>query len=332
MLRVSVPCRRFCVALAAALLLAGLPAFAQGAASGEDPRLAQVRELLDRERPQEALELLDAVLKEGKPSAEALLLRSTGRVMVSDVDGGFKDLQRALRIDPTLRQAWLNLAGLEIAEQRYGAAYDALVEAQKLDPSAADNDLNLGAVLLMQGQLERADGHFERYLARAGSTADAHFLVASNYALAGREDRALESLRHAIELDERTRLRARADSRFLALDGLRFQALLAADTYVPPPGAHTRAAAFRVPYDPKDNRLLFAVVEALNRLGVPYEPSVETTAGWALIWADMRIKVHNQANGTGVVSLSAPAERFTADEWQRRSQELFAAVHGILGE
>lgn len=50
------------------------------------------------------------------------------------------------------------------------------------------------------------------------------------------------------------------------------------------------------------------------------------------MWADMRIKVHNQANGTGVVSLSAPPGRFTAQDWQSRSQELFLAIHGILGE
>ncbi len=323
MRRSSRPSLLLCAALLA-VALAGSPALGEG-----DPRLVQVQAHLDQGQPQEALELLEAVLQKGKPSAETLLLRSTGRVMTADLEGGFKDLQRALKIDPTLRQAWLNLAGLEIAEKRYGAAYDALVEARKLDPTAADNDLNLGAVLLMQGQLVRAGGHFENYLERQRSS-DAHFLVAGNYALAGRSERALAQLRRAIEIDERLRPRARADSRFLAPDG--FPALLAADTYTPPPGAHTRAAAFRIPYDPQDNRLLFAVVEALNQLAVPYEPGVETTADWALVWADMRIKVHNQANGTGVVSLSAPAERFTAAEWQRRADELFRAVHGILGE
>ncbi len=311
--------------LYAALLAAWLAAFP--ALGDQDPRLARAQEYLDRGQPQEALDLLEGVLGKGKSSAEALLLRSTGRVMVADLEGGFKDLQRALEIDPTLRQAWLNLAGLEIAEKRYGAAYDALVEARKLDPSAADNGLNLGAVLLMQGEHQRAGEHFKAYLGKEGS-ADAHFLVASNYALAGHPERALVHLRRAIEIDERLRLRARADSRFLALDG--FQALLAADTYTPPPGGHTQAAAFQVPYDPRNNRLLFAVVEALNRLGVAYDPGVETSARWALVWADMRIKVHNQANGTGVVSLSAPAERFTAGEWQRRAQELFRTVHGIL--
>ena len=327
MARVTRPLYRtlFCLAVLAAA--AGFPALAGDA----DPRLAEAQEYLDQGQPQEALDLLDAVVKQGKPNAEALLLRSTGRVMVADVEGGFKDLERALKLDPTLRQAWLNLAGLEIAEKHYREAYDALVEAQKLDPSAADNHLNLGAVLLMQGETERADEHFEAYLNREAS-AEAYFLVASNYALAGRRDRALEHLRRAIELDERLRLRARADGRFLSLDGERFQRLMATDAYVPPPGAHTRAAAFRVPYDRKDNRLLFAVVEALNRLAIPYEPSVETTADWALVWADMRIKVHNQADGTGVVSLSAPAERFTAAEWQRRAEELFRAVDGILGE
>lgn len=296
-----------------------------------DPRLDEARQYLDDSRPEEALEILEAVLKRDRKNAEALLLRSTGRVMVADLEGGYEDLRRALKIDPRLRQAWLNLAGLEIAEGRYQEAYDALLEGQKLDPVAIDNHLNLGAVSVMQGAYDRAAEHFAQYLGRTGETADAHFLVAANYALFGRATPALEHLRRAIEIDERSRLRARSDSRFLDL-GPRFQELLDTDLYQPPPGAHTAAAAFPVPYDADDNRLLFAVLEALDRLDVAHDPAVETTPKWGLVRADMRIKVHNQANGTGVVSLSAPAERFTADEWQRRTRELLGTIHGILAE
>ncbi|MEE8524495.1 MAG: tetratricopeptide repeat protein [Thermoanaerobaculia bacterium] len=90
-----------------------------------DPRLDEARRYLDDSRPEEALEILDEVLKRGRKNAEALLLRSTGRVMMADLEGGYEDLRRALKIDPRLRQAWLNLAGLEIAEGRYQEAYDA---------------------------------------------------------------------------------------------------------------------------------------------------------------------------------------------------------------
>lgn len=235
-----------------------------------DPRLDRAQTYLDGGQPEEAVEILDAMLKKGPPNAEALLLRSTGRVMLGDLEGGFKDLQRAIRTDPALRQAWLNLAGLEIAEGRYPAARDALIEARELDPSALDNELNLGAVVVLMGDLEQAAEHFAEYLRRAGATAEAHFQIASNYAIAGQRSPAIDHLRRAIALDERARLRARADSRFLALDGPRFQDLLRTDSYVPPPGAHARAAAFKAPpRTPKDNRLLYAVLEALGEFEIP---------------------------------------------------------------
>lgn len=315
--------RLLAVSLAAAHLAAGL-AFAA------DPRLAEARQHLDGGAPEDALAILDAVLRKGKPDPEALVLRSTGRAMIADLEGAFKDLQKALKIDPTLRQAWLDLAGLEIAEGRYAEAYEALLEAQKLDPAAVENHLNLGAVLVMQGKVEPAGEHFARYLEAAGESADAYYLVASNYAMAGNQRPALEHLRRAIDLDERTRLRARADARFLTLDEEAFQELLDSDRYTPSAGAHTRSAAFKTPYDVKNNRLLYAVLEALDELGMSYDPAVETTSRWALVRSEMRIKIHNQGNGTGVVSLSAPAESFTADAWQRRSQELFQAIHKAL--
>ncbi len=301
-------------------------------AAQHEARLAMAQRYIDQGQTPQALEVLGEILKKDKKNAQALLLRSTARIMEGDLGNGFADLQQALKADPGLRQGWLNLAGLEIAEGRFDAAYKALLEAQKLDPRAPDNDLNLGAVLVIQDDLERAATHFESYLATQGTAAEAHFLVAANYALAGAEKPAVEHLRDAITIDEHYRLRAREDERFLALASLDYKVLLNTDLYTVPAGAHQVAAAFKVPYRQSDNKLLYAVLDALQQLGETYDPRIEANPRWALIWADMRIKVTNQSNGTGVVRLSAPADRFTADEWHRRSQALFATILQIVGK
>ncbi len=312
--------------IAAWLALTGGPIAAQ-----HEARLAMAQRFLEQGNTAEAMGILDEVLKNDKKNANALLLRSTGRIMVGQLAAGFEDLDRALKLDPKLRQGWLNLAGLEIAEGRYQAAYDALLQAQKLDPSAPDNELNLGAVLVMQGQPEKAAGHFDRYLASQGTSAEAQYLVASNYAIAKSEESAIEHLRRSIEIDERNRLRARTDERFLGLNSLDYKVLLNTDLYNPPTGAHQVAAGFRVAYRQDDNRLLYAVLDALKRLGEPYEAKIEANPRWALIWAEMRIKISNQDDGTGVVSLSAPVNSFSKDEWHQRSQALFRTIHEILG-
>ena len=294
--------------------------------------LEQAQALLETEQVDQALQLLDRLLQKNKNHAEAYLLRSTGRIMNGDVRGGLADLKKALRVDPNLRQGWLNLAGLEIAQGRFQEAQEALEKAQEIDPGASDNALNLGAVVLMQGRRSEAAGYFDRYLQQEKGTAEAHYLVAGNYALAGLPENAVEHLRQAVEKNERMRLRARNDERFLALDHPAYQQLLNTDAYVLPPNAHTVAAAFRVPYDQKTNRLVYAVLEALRRQKIRYDPNVEATAGWALIWGEqLRIKVSNQSNGTGVVRLSAPAEQFSKDAWHRQSQALFKVIHEQLG-
>jgi len=315
--------------LAAALTI--LCGFATLADSGYEARLAMAQRFLDQGNGTEALKIVHEVLKKDKKNAQAMLLRSTGKIMLGDLSEGFADLERALKLDPELRQGWLNLAGLEIAERRYLQAYDALLRAQEIDPSATDNDLNLGAVQALRGEVEQAASHFERYLISQEASAEANFLVASNYAIAGAAERAVEHLRRAIAVDERFRLRARTDERFLGLISLDYKVLLNTDVYTPPPEAHQVAAAFRVPYRQTDNKLLYAVLDALQELGEVYDPKIEANPRWALIWGDMRIKVTNQSDGTGVVSLSAPAEQLSTDAWHQRTQALFRTIHRILG-
>ncbi len=289
--------------------------------------LAQAELLLDQNRPEEALPILDRVLRRRADDARALFLRSTARLQTGDETGGRADLERALELDPGNRDAWLTRAGLEIAAQSYAAALGALVEAEKLDPGAADNDVNIGAVLLLQGNLAAATDRFRRYLAVSPEAAEPYFLVAKNYAGAGFAGLAVDHLRRAVLLDERFRLRARNDPSFAALAGnAGFQELLSTDSYLLPPGAWSTSRSYSAPYTGGEGGLLTAVLDALLTAGDRFDPHVEVTPAWALVWSDVRIKVAPDPAGGGVVELSSPAERFTAVTWRERTEGLFRAV------
>jgi tetratricopeptide (TPR) repeat protein len=308
-------------------LLAALPALPAAAADSLAETLARAQELLDGERAQEALDLLAKAPARGAAGARVLLLRSTARLMLGDVEAGRKDLDRALELDPTLRQGWLNRAGLEIAAERYGPALEALGKAEELDPGAPDNDLNIGTVLLLAGRLGDASERFRHYLAGAGNSAEGYYLVASNYATAGYAVLAVEHLSRAIALDEHSRLRARTDRNFAALeDNDAYRELMAADPQPPPPGAYLIRRTFSASYDGGDSKLLTAVLDALQLTGVPFDPRVEVTADWALIWGEMRILVRTGSDGKGMVEASAPADRFTPEAWQSRTAELFRRI------
>jgi len=289
--------------------------------------LAQAQELIDGGNPRQAMPILDTLLQREPVNAHALLLRSTARFLSDDLDGGRKDLDRALELDPSLRQGWLHRAALEVAAKRYDAALAAFLQAEKLDPRAPENNLNIGAVLLLQGKLQGANARFESYIAAQPGVADASYLVASNYAAAGYAALAVANLRRAIEENERSRLRARTDPNFNGLvSDPHYQTLLTADTYRPPAGAHLASRTYDTTYDQADGALLSSVVEAMQLAGERFDPRVESTPDWALVWGDLRIKVSRAPDGKGLVQASAPFERMQIADWQRRTAKLFQQI------
>ena len=299
----------------------------QAAKPPADPAaaLGRAQELIDNGRAEEALPLVEPFASGSKPDPRALLLRGTARLMIGQTADGQKDLERSLALDPSQRQGWLNLAGVHIAAKRYPEALDALAKAEHLDPQAPDNDLNAGAVLLLQGKLQPASDRFSRYLARNAS-ADGYYLVATNYALAGYNALAAQNLRQAISLNERARLRARTDANFADLAGnAQFQEILGSDTWRAPAGALVAEQIYAAPYQ-GEGKLLDAVLSALQSLREPFDPRVEVTDGWALIWGEYRIKLSPAPGGKGKVELFANPGQMTPAQWQQRSERLFREI------
>lgn len=319
------PCPRRTLAALSLLASLAIPAGAS------EERLARAQALLDEGRPTAAVEALGPILRKNPDDPEALLLRSTARFMEGRTEEGRSDLDRVIEIAPDLRQAWLNRAGLDVADEDYDRALEALERARKLDPSALDNHLNLGAVLLLQGRLPEATSHFESYLEAAGGTAEAHYLVATNYAGRGYAALAVENLRRAVELDEAYRLDARTDPNFQAIaDAPLLRELLETDLH--PPGRRDRVVrrSFPAPFEGGDGPLLSTVLEALRTAGEPFDPRVEVTPRWALIHGDLRIKVYDQqgpeGDTEGVVAVSAPEDALPREEWERRVDRVLEAV------
>ncbi|MEA2690955.1 MAG: hypothetical protein QOJ16_342 [Acidobacteriota bacterium] len=311
------------------VLLAALPAAAQITRHNSKAHgtLAQAQELVDGGDPQQAIPILNTLIQGEPGNARAYLLRSTARFLIDDIDGGKKDLDKALELDPSQRQGWLHRGALEVSAKRYDAALAAFNQAEKLDPKAQDNDINIGAVLLLAGKLEPANQRFQAYLGKHAGVADAQYLVASNYALSGYSALAVEHLRQAVLLDERSRLRARTDNNFAGLaKDRRFTDLLATDSYKPAAGSHLAAQDYDVPYDPEDGKLLGAVLEAMNVSKERYDPRVESAPDWALIWGDLRVKVTRGPDGKGRVEVSAPLDRLSEAEWRQRTDRLFKSI------
>ena len=298
-------------------------------ALGKEPSFSptHIQAMLDAGQTEEALKSLNRRLKKSPEDPDALFLRSTALIMEGNLAAGRRDLAACLEIDPSRRPAWLNRAALDLAEADYAAAVEAFVRAEALDPDAPDNSLNIGAALLFKGDREQASVRFQEYLQTNPDDAGAYYLVAANYAMASRPELAVPLLRRAVQLDERTRLRARTDANFAVLAGNSdFQELLTTDSYRPADGAHTAARSYDHPYTGRDSRVLEATLTALQRAGYPISSGVEVTPLWALIWSDVRIKIAANENAGTDVLLSADPSDFTSVRWKAKTNEIFRRI------
>jgi tetratricopeptide (TPR) repeat protein len=312
-----------------------LAALAPGSPAAQTPPAAEAlsaaEAALELQDPSEALRLLTPYLKSNPRDARALLARSTARCMLGEIDPCRTDLERALELDPSLRQGWLNSSAIAISEKRYDDALRALIEAERLDPDALDNAINQGAVELLRGEIEGATRQFRRYLERSPGSANAWYLVASNYAHAGYAAFALEHLQRAVTLDERARVQARSDANFADLANNRtFQQLLNSENFVPEPGSAAAEKRFETLYAGAESPILLAVLNAVQLAGLPMDPRVEVTPDWALLWTDFRIKIQRNRDDTSSVLLSAPPGAFFPATWDQKAARFFSDVEAQL--
>jgi tetratricopeptide (TPR) repeat protein len=313
-------------AVLALALAAQAPAQPAGRTTPGDP-LDAARRALAAQDPERAIELLAPLLRRDPGNAPALVERSTAYAMLGDLEACKADLERAVRADPKLRQAWLNRSGIAIHEQRWDDALADLREAERLDPAAEDNALNQGAVELLRGELPAATAQFRRYLERAPGSADAWFLVASNYAHSGYAALAVQHLERAVALDERARVRARTDANFADLASHRgFQQLLATDAWQPPAGALTAERLFRTRYAGPDSPIVVAILNTLQLSGMSFDPRVELTPDWALFWSDFRIKLVRNPDDSTTLTLAAAPGLFTPSSWESRAASFFREI------
>ncbi len=291
--------------------------------------LSATERALEQGDGERALALVQPLLERKPKSAPALLARSTAYFLVGDRAAGERDLERALALDRTLRQGWLNLGALRLADGQGELALEAFQTARALDPQAVENGLNIGAVQLLLGRLDAAAPEFSQYLSVSGDSGEAHLLVAQNYALVGALPLATTHAAAAIDRDERLRLELRTNPAFaLALDDPDFQALLARDSYRAKAGSLTVSRDFEVAYELQNPTVVGAVVDALNGLAMPFDPRIEATPSWALIWTEgVRIKVSpGKAPGHSSVQLTAPPRSHSRDQWQALVDRVFDRV------
>ena len=155
--------------------------------------------------------------------------------------------------------------------------------------------------------------------------------MASNYSFSGYAALAVEHLGRGISLDERLRARARTDPNFVDLASNRaFQALLATDSFRPADGSHTAEKIFRSRYAGADSPIVTAALNAIQLSSLPLDPLIEVTSDWTILWSAFRVKLLRNANDTTTITLTAPPDAYTPDEWTTRTDAFFTTLEREL--
>jgi predicted Zn-dependent protease with MMP-like domain/Flp pilus assembly protein TadD len=172
-----------------------------------DPDLHHARGVALRllERPEEALEAMEAALQLDRSLAEAWL--DAAEILVEDLDDEVEALEllaqaRRHVTEPAALAEVELLRGMALAQlEDYTGALQALEAAAVHDPSHPDVHAERGSVLVELLRVDEAESALQRSLSLSDESARAHELLGFVLDYTGRRDAALRHFRRAGELD-----------------------------------------------------------------------------------------------------------------------------------
>ncbi|HZM08676.1 MAG TPA: protein kinase [Candidatus Limnocylindrales bacterium] len=126
-----------------------------------------------------------------------LLSWSLGYEQPPEAAAAEKAVREALRLAPSMYEAYYHLGRALLAQQRYAEAITAFEHARELSPGASTSYLGLGQVYLAQGDYQKAVAALSKDIRPAGIN---YFWLAAAYAAGGNTEKALATLQKAFDV------------------------------------------------------------------------------------------------------------------------------------
>jgi tetratricopeptide (TPR) repeat protein len=130
------------------------------------------------------------------------------------------EYRKALRLDPTLHAAYLNMGNIYYATyEDQERAREMYQQALKFDPANKLGHNNLGVIYLKQNRLDQAEAEFQAAVKKDPNYADAWYNLACIYAKKGQTDQAVEQLKKAARIEPGIGRSAASDPDLVVLRG-----------------------------------------------------------------------------------------------------------------
>jgi len=131
------------------------------------------------------------------------------------------EYRKALRLDPTLSRAYLNMGNIFFATyEDQERAREMYQQALKFDPESKLGHNNLGVIYLKQDRLDQAEAEFRAATKKDPNYADALYNLACIYAKKGQPEQALAQLKKAARIEPGVGRSAASDPDLVSLRGL----------------------------------------------------------------------------------------------------------------
>lgn len=156
---------------------------------------------IKQDRPQMAVQQLDALIELDATDPRGYLLRARLRFEANELDPAASDLTRALEFDSENYQAWQFMGRIHYQKQQYGEAVGAFETVLKLNSSLLEAFLDLALSQQAAGRNEDAIGSYRKFLIAFPDDFQGHFLLGLAYRDEDQADLALEQLQIAERID-----------------------------------------------------------------------------------------------------------------------------------
>jgi tetratricopeptide (TPR) repeat protein len=121
--------------------------------------------LLVAQQFEDARTRVDKVLARKPDHAQALMLRGNALAGLKDLDGGMKDVEAAIKLDPSRGESYANLGQFQLAKGRRAEAEAAFKKAVAVAPKSVTTHLALANFYLATNQPQSAHESFKAALA-----------------------------------------------------------------------------------------------------------------------------------------------------------------------
>jgi putative PEP-CTERM system TPR-repeat lipoprotein len=251
---------------------------------------------------------LKTVLDNNPKDVDAQLLYANSLVGLRDLEGGIREIEEAIEIDPAHATTYTNLAILKLAQGQRQAAREAFEKAVELDPKSVRARLAMAQFHLATGEVPAAEKMLRQALALDAKDPLANRALAVLYVATGRAAAAEEPLKLVAEVTQSPRARfSLADYYAWRNENAKARAILDPMAAQPNTMADAQVRIAQLQYAAGSRREANTQLDTVLKLQPNHSRALQLKARWLLAEGRLNEALERAVSASGAAPRDMPA-------------------------